>query len=115
MIGAGPALEGSTTLTIDQKPQVHAQPLTHEIFTITPGAPEPIHRQLVDQLRRRVERGHVVAGQALPSAADLARSLVVHPETIVKGLDLMVEAGLLVRSGDQLLIASVAGPGQTTG
>jgi GntR family transcriptional regulator len=67
------------------------------LFQINTGSPEPIYRQLMDQLRRRVAAGQWVAGQALPSVRDLALQLAVHPMTISKAYSLLELEGLLAR------------------
>ena len=67
------------------------------LFQINTGSPEPIYRQLMDQLRRRVAAGQWVAGQVLPSVRDLALQLAVHPMTISKAYSLLELEGLLER------------------
>ncbi|MDH0863971.1 GntR family transcriptional regulator [Mitsuaria sp. GD03876] len=67
------------------------------IFTINPGSPEPIYRQLVDQLRRRVASGQLVAGQEIPSVRELAQVLAVNPMTVSKAFGLMEAEGLVER------------------
>lgn len=66
-------------------------------FQINPGSPEPIYRQLMDQLRRRVAAGQWTAGQELPSVRELALELAVHPMTISKAYGLLEIEGLLER------------------
>ena len=66
-------------------------------FSISTGSTEPIYRQLVEQLRRRVASGQLVAGQEIPSVRELAQALAVHPMTISKAFGLMEAEGLLER------------------
>ncbi|WP_326541044.1 GntR family transcriptional regulator [Pseudorhodoferax sp.] len=66
-------------------------------FQINTGSAEPIYRQLMDQLRRRVAAGQWVAGQELPSVRELALQLAVHPMTISKAYGLLELEGLLER------------------
>ncbi|MBV8603735.1 MAG: GntR family transcriptional regulator [Pelomonas sp.] len=66
-------------------------------FSINPGSPEPIYRQLMEQLRRRVASGALVAGQELPSVRELALALAVNPMTISKAYGLLEAEGLLER------------------
>lgn len=66
-------------------------------FQINPGSAEPIYRQLMDQLRRRVAAGQWVGGQELPSVRELALQLAVHPMTISKAYGLLEIEGLLER------------------
>ena len=58
-------------------------------FQINTGSAEPIYRQLMDQLRRRVAAGQWQAGQELPSVRELALQLAVHPMTISKAYGLL--------------------------
>jgi GntR family transcriptional regulator len=66
-------------------------------FQINTGSSEPIYRQLMDQLRRRVAAGQWVAGQELPSVRELSAELTVHPMTISKAYSLLESEGLLER------------------
>jgi GntR family transcriptional regulator len=76
-------------------------------FQINTGSAEPIYRQLMDQLRRRVAAGQWVAGQELPSVRELALQLAVHPMTISKAYGLLENEGLLQRRrGLSMVIAA---------
>jgi len=76
-------------------------------FQINTGSAEPIYRQLMDQLRRRVAAGQWRAGQELPSVRELALELAVHPMTISKAYGLLEIEGLLERRrGLPMLIAA---------
>jgi GntR family transcriptional regulator len=76
-------------------------------FQVNPGAPEPIYRQLIEQLRRRVAAGQWREGQELPSVRELALQLAVHPMTISKAYGLAEMEGLLERRrGLPMLIAA---------
>jgi GntR family transcriptional regulator len=66
-------------------------------FQINTGSAEPIYRQLMDQLRRRVAAGQWQAGQELPSVRELALQLAVHPMTISTAYGLLETEGLLER------------------
>ncbi|WP_431049086.1 GntR family transcriptional regulator [Roseateles sp. L2-2] len=67
------------------------------LFSINPGSAEPIYRQLVEQLRRRVASGQLVAGQEIPSVRELAQALAVNPMTVSKAFGLMEAEGLVER------------------
>jgi GntR family transcriptional regulator len=67
------------------------------LFTITPGSPEPIYRQLVGQVRRRAASGQWPAGTEMPSVRELASALALNPMTISKALSLLEAEGVLVR------------------
>lgn len=66
-------------------------------FQINTGSTEPIYRQLMDQLRRRVAAGQWVAGQELPSVRELSVQLAVNPMTVSKAYGLLELEGLLDR------------------
>jgi len=66
-------------------------------FRIHTGSAEPIYRQLVEHVRRRVAGGQIKAGDELPSVRELAQSLAVHPMTISKAYSLLEAEGLLER------------------
>ncbi len=66
-------------------------------FSINTGSTEPIYRQLVEQVRRRIASGQLSAGQEIPSVRELAQTLAVHPMTISKAFSLMEADGLLER------------------
>ncbi|HEY1090574.1 MAG TPA: GntR family transcriptional regulator [Burkholderiaceae bacterium] len=66
-------------------------------FSINPGSADPIYRQLMDQLRRRVASGALAAGDEIPSVRELALALAVNPMTISKAYSLLEAEGLLER------------------
>ena len=67
---------------------------THFVH-INTGSPEPIYRQLIEQVRRRVAAGQLKAGDEIPSVRELAQALAVHPMTISKAYSLLQAEGLL--------------------
>ncbi len=84
-------------------------------FQINTGSAEPIYRQLMDQLRRRVAAGQWVAGQELPSVRELALQLAVNPMTVSKAYSLMEAEGLLERRrGLPMVIAALHQKAQST-
>ncbi|OYU66678.1 MAG: GntR family transcriptional regulator, partial [Burkholderiales bacterium PBB5] len=58
-------------------------------FSIQTGSAEPIYRQLVEHVRRRVASGQIRAGDEIPSVRELAQQLAVHPMTISKAYSLL--------------------------
>lgn len=66
-------------------------------ITINLGSSEPIYRQVMEQLRRRIASGQLVSGQEIPSVRDLAQTLAVHPMTISKAFSMLEADGLLAR------------------
>jgi GntR family transcriptional regulator len=69
----------------------------NQFLTINTGSTEPIYRQLVEQIRRRIAGGQLSAGDEIPSVRELSQSLAVHPMTISKAFSLMEAEGLLER------------------
>jgi GntR family transcriptional regulator len=67
------------------------------IFSINTGSSEPIYRQLVEQVKRRIAAGQLSAGQEIASVRELAQSLAVHPMTVSKAYSLLEAQGLLER------------------
>ena len=64
---------------------------------INTGSPEPIYRQLIEQVRRRVAAGQLKAGDEIPSVRELAQALAVHPMTISKAYSMLEMEGVLER------------------
>jgi GntR family transcriptional regulator len=64
---------------------------------INTGSPEPIYRQLIEQVKRRVAAGQLKAGDEIPSVRELAQALAVHPMTVSKAYSLLESDGVLER------------------
>ena len=72
--------------------------MPHDLpFSINTGSTEPIYRQLIEQVRRRIASGQLTAGQEIPSVRELAQTLAVHPMTISKAYSLLEAQGQLER------------------
>lgn len=69
---------------------------THFVH-INTGSTEPIYRQLIEQVKRRVAAGQLKAGDEIPSVRELAQALAVHPMTISKAYSLLESDGVLER------------------
>jgi len=66
----------------------------------------PIYRQLMDQVREAMARGRIQPGERLPSVRQLARELVVNPNTIAKAYSELERVGVLnTRPGLGVFIA----------
>lgn len=82
-----------------------------DMFTIATGSTEPIYRQLVDGVRRRVAAGQLRAGEEMPSVRELAQALAVNPMTVSKAFQMLEAAGVLERRrGLAMVIAEQAAP-----
>ena len=64
-------------------------------ITITPGSSQSIYRQITDQLRMLVASAKVQVGDAVPSVRQLAKDLVVNPNTVAKAYAELVRDGVL--------------------
>jgi DNA-binding GntR family transcriptional regulator len=62
---------------------------------IDPRADRPVYRQLADILRQRIGSGSFMEGELLPSAAALARTYVVGPDTVRRALAVIRLEGLI--------------------
>jgi GntR family transcriptional regulator len=67
------------------------------LLTIQPNAPEPIYRQIVEQLRRLIASGQLATGDLLPSVRDVAGFHAINPMTVSRAYGLAETEGLLER------------------
>ena len=87
---------------------------TAQLFSITTGSPEPIYRQLVEQVRRLVAAGQMAPGDGMPSVREVAQVLALNPMTVSKAYSLLEMEGLLSRKrGMGMSVAERAGPSQS--
>ena len=79
-------------------------------FTIVTGSPEPIYRQLAEQVKRRIAAGHWQPGDEMPSVRDLAQALAVNPMTVSKAFSQLESQGVLERRrGLSMVVAARSG------
>mgnify|MGYP006278374593 CR=1 FL=1 len=64
----------------------------------------PAYRMVSEDLRQRIVRGEVQAGQAFPTETDLATRFGVHRSTIREALRQLEQDGLLQRAGKRLIV-----------
>lgn len=67
------------------------------MFAIQPTSAEPIYRQIVEQLRRLIAGGQLVAGELLPSVRDVAGFHAINPMTVSRAYGMAETEGLLER------------------
>jgi len=65
------------------------------LLHLVPGDPEPLREQIARQLRGRIARGELPAGELLPGHRQLARQHRVAPSTVEAAYELLVADGLL--------------------
>ena len=54
-----------------------------------------IYKQIADQINRAVAAGELEVGQMLPSVRQLARELVINPNTVAKAYADLVQSGIV--------------------
>lgn len=67
------------------------------LLHIQPQSPEPIYRQIGDQIRRLVAGGQLAAGTVLPSVRDVAATYAINPMTVSKAYSQLEAEGVLER------------------
>lgn len=84
------------------------------LLTIQPASPEPIYRQIVEQLRRLIAGGQLGAGELLPSVREVAAFHAINPMTVSRAYGMAESDGLLERlRGKGMAVAATARPTQT--
>jgi len=63
------------------------------LFRLDTASSEPLYAQIVRAVRLAVARGEIKAGERLPAARDLARSLHVNMHTVLKAYGELRDAG----------------------
>jgi GntR family transcriptional regulator len=66
-------------------------------FDISPNAPTPIYRQIVEQVHRLVASGQMRPGDDLPSVSVVALHHAINPMTVSKAYSLLETEGTLER------------------
>ncbi|MDE3073273.1 MAG: GntR family transcriptional regulator [Pseudomonadota bacterium] len=84
------------------------------LLTVQPASPEPIYRQIVEQLRRLIAGGQLGAGDALPSVREVAGFHAINPMTVSRAYSLAETEGLLERlRGKGMVVANTSRSSQT--
>jgi len=78
------------------------------LLHVAPNDPEPVRDQIARQLRSRIVRGELPAGQTLPGYRQMARQYRVAPSSVEAAYELLVADGLLTGSpDDDVAVASL--------
>ncbi len=64
------------------------------ILRIDPSSPEPLFQQLVNCVKSAVATGRMRPGDKLPSVRELARELVVNPNTVARAFQVLDAEGV---------------------
>src|SRR3546814_11392689 len=67
------------------------------LLHIQPAAPQPIYRQIAEQIRRLVAGGQLAAGALLPSVREVAAAHAINPMTVSKAYSQLEAEGVLER------------------
>jgi GntR family transcriptional regulator len=80
-----------------------------DLFRIQPSSPEPIYRQIAEQIRRMVAGGQLHAADPLPSVREIASAHAINPMTVSKAYSLLEAEGVLERlRGKGMVVAANA-------
>ena len=67
------------------------------LFRIDPRSAEPIFEQILFLVKGGVARGELSDGDRLPSVRELARTLSVNPNTVVRAYQALEREGVILR------------------
>ena len=85
---------------------------TASLFSIATGSPEPIYRQLVEQVRRLSASGQLRPGDEMPSVREIAQALALNPMTVSKAYGLLEMDGVLARRRGLGMVVADSAPAQ---
>lgn len=83
---------------------------TANLFSIATGSPEPIYRQLVEQVRRLSAGGQLQPGDEMPSVREIAQALALNPMTVSKAYSLLEMEGVLARRRGLGMVVAESAP-----
>lgn len=64
-------------------------------ITITPGSTLSIYQQIAAQVRQGIASEQIAVGDPMPSVRQLAKDLVINPNTVAKAYNELVRDGVL--------------------
>lgn len=80
------------------------------LLHIQPASPEPIYRQIAEQIRRLVVGGQLARGATLPSVRDVAAVHAINPMTVSKAYSQLEAEGVLERLRGKGMAVAAAAP-----
>ena len=76
------------------------------VWKVDPGSSEPLFLQIVNRVKQAVALGRLEPGDRLPSVRELAKELVINPNTIARAFrELESEGVTLSRRGSGTFVA----------
>jgi GntR family transcriptional regulator len=80
-------------------------------FTLDWSSPQPVYRQIADQLRGLIARGELAEGAELPSVRQLASTIGINLNTVAKAYRALADEGLVdLRHGSRARVQRPAEP-----
>ena len=68
---------------------------TFRAISLDPASPEPLHRQLYDELRRAILSGRIATGSRLPASRDLASVSRISRNTVLSAYEQLLAEGYI--------------------
>jgi len=76
-------------------------------WRLDPSGSEPLFRQLVDAVKRDVATGRLRAGERIPPVRELAKELLLNPNTVAKAYAVLESEGITAsRRGTGTFVAA---------
>jgi GntR family transcriptional regulator len=82
---------------------------------IQPAAPEPIYRQIGEQIRRLIAGGQLAPGTVLPSVREVAAAHAINPMTVSKAYSQLEAEGVLERLRGKGMVVAAGHAGTAAG
>jgi len=77
-------------------------------ITLSPASPDPMYKQITDQVRDAIAAGELAAGEKLPSVREMSEALKTSAITVKRAyLDLEGEGCIISRAGLGSFVAEV--------
>ena len=79
------------------------------LFKIDPSRTQAVYAQVMNEIKRRIASGVLNVGDRLPSIRDLARTLLINPNTTAKAYQMLEAEGVVsTQRGSGTFVADVS-------